>query len=46
VIGDEVLAQMLDSPESLWELRGAMRLLLAQGHGRSALVDDASSRHA
>lgn len=38
MIGDELLVQMLDAPEPPWELRGAMRLLLAQGHDRSALV--------
>jgi hypothetical protein len=38
MIGDELFDQILRSPEPLWELRGALRLLIAQGHDRQALL--------
>ncbi len=40
MIKTELLEATLCSPQAVWELRGAMRALLAEGHPREALVDD------
>ena len=40
MINTELLEAALCSPQAVWELRGVMRALLAEGHPREALVDD------
>ena len=40
MIKTEVLESTLCSPQAVWELRGVMRALLAEGYPREGLVDE------